>query len=119
MIRQDYLARQYIWVPIEKTEASIKIRSNKSTSPVIKRTHFQLMLAWACSVHKVQRLRLDKVVICFGLEKQRSFKYCQMYVDLSRGTSLQGLFLTGRYNPRAIKADKKAFEEYLRLRTRE
>ena len=99
MIRQDYLARQHNWVPIEKTEASIKIRSNKSTSPVIKRTQFPLMLAWACTVHKVQGLSLDKVVISFDLEKQRGFKCGQMYVALSRVTSLQGLFLTGRYNP--------------------
>ena len=28
-----------------------------------------------------------------------------------------GFILTGRYNPGAIKADKKAFEEYQRLKT--
>ena len=40
-----------------------------------------------------------------------------MYVALSRVTSLHGLYLTGRYNPIAIKAEKKAFEEYQRLKT--
>ena len=82
-----------------------------------KQTQFPLMLAWACTVHKVQGLSLDKVVISFDLEKQRGFKCGQMYVALSRVTSLQGLFLTGRYNPGAIKADKKVFEECQRLKT--
>ena len=73
------------------------IRANKYSSPVIKRTQFPLMLAWACTVHKVQGLSLHKVVISFELVKQRSFNNGQMYVALSRVTSFIGLFLTGAY----------------------
>ena len=41
----DNFARQHLWFPIEKTTVDIRIKSNKSSSPVIKRTQFPLMLA--------------------------------------------------------------------------
>ena len=53
------------------------------------------MLVWGCTVHKVQGLALEKVVISFDLVKQRSFNYEQMYVVLSRVTSLDNLYLIG------------------------
>ena len=76
----DALARQNLWIPVERAEASIRLRANKESSPVIKRTQFPLLLPWACTVHKVQGLSLDKAVISFDLLKQRSFNYGQMYV---------------------------------------
>ena len=115
-IDSDYFAQQHRWVPIEKAEASIMVRTNKESSPVIKRTQFPLMLAWACTVHKVQGLSLEKAVICFNLLKQKSFNNGQMYVALSRVTSLNGLFLTGEYKSSAIKADQRALQEYERMR---
>ena len=43
------------------------------------------------TVHKVQGLTLDKVVISFELFKQRAFNYGQIYVALSRSRSMNGL----------------------------
>ena len=115
-IDTDSLAKQHKWVPIERAEANIVIRVNKDSSPVIKRTQFPLMLAWACTVHKVQGLSLNKAVISFQLLKQKSFNSGQMYVALSRVTSLNGLFLTGEYKSSVFKADPRALNEYERMR---
>ena len=115
-IDTDSFAKQHNWVPIEKAETSIVIRVNKDSSPVIKRTQFSLILAWACTVHKVQGLSLDKAVVNFTIQKQRCFNNGQMYVALSRVTSINGLFLTGEYKSSAIKADQKALNEYERMR---
>ena len=75
------------------------------------------MLSWACTVHKVQGQTLEKVVVSFDLENQRSFNSGQIYVALSRVTSLNGLFLVGTYKLHAIKADQKAVLEYERMKT--
>ena len=42
-----------------------------------------ITLAWACTVHKVQGLTLDRVVVSFELSKQRAFNYGQVYVAIS------------------------------------
>ena len=74
------------------------------------------MLAWGGIVHKVQVFTLEKIVISFDLVKQRSFNSGQMYVVLSRVTSLDNLYLIGSFNLSAIKADPRAIHDYLRLR---
>lgn len=107
----DNLAKSNYWIPLERGEAKIKLRSKKEASPVIIRTQFPLMLSWACTVHKVQGLSLTEAVISFNLQKQRSFKNGQMYVALSRVTSLQGLYLIGKFNSNAIVVDKNAERE--------
>ena len=79
-----FFAKQNSCAPIEKTESSIRIPSKSGVPPVIRRTQFPLMLAWACTVHKVQGLTLEEIVVNFDLLKQKQFNYGQMYVELSR-----------------------------------
>ena len=45
------LQKKHYWVPVEKTEVDIQMKSTKTFSPVIKRIQFPLMLALACTVH--------------------------------------------------------------------
>ena len=49
------------------------------------------MLAWVCTVYKVQGLSLSEIVVGFQLFKQRNFNYVQIYVALSRVTLLEEL----------------------------
>ena len=69
-MNSDTLGKQHLWVPIGKTEVDIKIKSSKTSSPVIKRTQYPLMLAWACTVHKVQGLSLTQIAVSFELLQQ-------------------------------------------------
>ena len=115
-MNNDNFARQHLWVPVEKAIVDIMMKSNKNSSPVSKRTQFPLMLAWACTVHKVQGLSLSKVVVSFQLLKQRNFHYGQIYVALSRVTLLKGLYILGSFNLKSIRASPQDFEDYNRLR---
>ena len=92
----DVMARQQHWTPIKKREALFGLR-NYRDQPSIKRTQFPLALSWACTVHKVQGLSLSEVVVSFDLDSQKSFNQGQIYVLLSRITSIGRLYLIGKY----------------------
>ena len=74
------------------------------------------MLALACTVHKVQGNQFSNAVISFKLNRQPCLNDGQMYVALSRVTSLNGLFLIDDCKPSAIRADPKATTEFEILR---
>ena len=99
-----------------KAESNIRIPSKSSVPLVIRRTRFLLMLAWACTVHKLQGLKLEEIVVNFDLLKQKQFKYGQMYVALRRVMSLRGLHLTGEFKAASIRSDPRAIQEYHRMR---
>ena len=99
---------------IEKFETDIKLKANSYV--VIKRTQFPIMLAWACTVHKVPGLSLPKIDVSFDLHRQRNFNYGQIYVALSRVTSLEGLYITGSVSAASMKANPQAMEAYNRMR---
>jgi len=55
-----------------------------------KFTQYPLMLAWAVTIHKDQGKTFDKVIIDIG---SGTFAHGQMYVALSRCTTLEGIIL--------------------------
>lgn len=71
------------------------------------RTQIPLMLAWALSIHKSQGMTLDYIEV----SSQKIFQGGQTYVALSRGTSLEGLTVTG-YDRNLIAADSTVVEFY-------
>ena len=109
-------ARENNLVPIKPVLGRIKVRPGKPSSPEMQRLQFPVTLAWACTVHKVQGLTLDNIVVSFDLKKKRYFNYGQVYVALSRATSLNGLHILGTLESIHIRANPKVQEEYERLR---
>lgn len=67
-------------------------------------THYPIRLAWAITIHKSQGLTFDKAVVDAGA----SFAPGQVYVALSRLTSLQGLVLHSLIKSHSISTDAKA-----------
>ncbi|MBI1343480.1 MAG: AAA family ATPase [Terrimonas sp.] len=64
---------------------------------------YPLRLAWAITIHKSQGLTFEKAIIDAGA----SFAAGQVYVALSRLTSLKGLVLYSRIHPNAIHTDER------------
>lgn len=64
---------------------------------------YPLRLAWAITIHKSQGLTFEKAVVDAG----ESFAPGQVYVALSRLTSLEGLVLKSTINETAIKTDER------------
>lgn len=67
---------------------------------------YPIRLAWAITIHKSQGLTFEKAVIDAGA----SFAAGQVYVALSRCTSLDGLVLHSRIYSNAISTDRRVLE---------
>ncbi len=90
---------EHVWenVRYALNEATNEIEENK----IGEFKHFPVKLAWAITVHKSQGLTFKKAVIDIG----SAFAQGQVYVALSRLTSLDGLILTSTVNVKSLTLD--------------
>jgi len=69
-------------------------------------SQYPVRLAWAITIHKSQGLTFDRVVIDAG----QAFAAGQVYVALSRCTTLDGIVLFSRITSQSISTDRYAIE---------
>lgn len=95
----------------KETWDNIGYKLNEETKEIEEKINgqfiqFPLRLAWAITIHKSQGLTFERAVIDAG----DSFAPGQVYVALSRCTSMQGLVLHSRILPNSVQSDYRIYD---------
>ncbi|RYY30941.1 MAG: helicase [Chitinophagaceae bacterium] len=103
------LADSLLKMELEKeTWTNIRYSYNQETGEIEEEeigsfTQYPVRLAWAITIHKSQGLTFEKAIIDAG----NAFAPGQVYVALSRCTTLGGIVLHSKVHPGAIKTDEE------------
>lgn len=104
----DFELKKETW---ENIRYQFNKEKNKIDEEIIgKYIQYPIRLAWAITIHKSQGLTFEKVVIDAG----QSFAAGQVYVALSRCTTLSGMVLLSRISTQAIGTDERVAQFALR-----
>lgn len=105
-IGQSHYRDQYpSAVPISRHEAVFNIGRSKVVE--VSRRQFPLVLAWVTTIHKVQGLTLEQIVVDM---KDNVFNAGQAYVAFTRVKSVEGLFIKN-FNTASIKVSTPVVAE--------
>lgn len=79
------------WTPVDPIVVTIKRRALSSLQA--DRKQFPFVLAYALTIHKCQGLTLNQVVFLYNSNLRRDL----VYVAMSRTTSVQDLYIVGKF----------------------
>ena len=105
-VKFDHIPEPY---PIQRVKSKFMLMKTF----YVYRKQFPLILAYAVTIHKCQRLSLDSAIIDLS---SKVFSPGMAYVALSRVRSLSGLHLT-HFDPASIIVSNSCLEEINRLRS--